>query len=647
MRVLVTGATGYIGGRLVPRLVEAGHTVRAFARDSTRLHGRFEGAEIFEGDVSDRDSIRRAMRDVDAVYYLIHSMDRGRADFAAADREVAASFADAARASHVGRIVYLGGLGVEGTTLSTHLRSRQEVGEVLRRSGIPVTEFRAAMIVGSGSVSFEMMRYLTERLPVMVAPKWVSTPCQPIAVRDVLAYLVAAIGRPEVASGDAIYEIGGADVLSYKAMMMQYAAIRSLRRKLVVIPLFTPRLSSGWVHLVTPIPSSIGRPLIDGLRSPVVVRDDRALRAFPTIRPVGFEEAVRRALDRYSTVGPETTWFDAYDVRRLPGNFTGSTEGMLIDRRERVTSASPAAVFSVFTTLGGQRGWLYADNLWALRGSIDRLIGGIGIRRGRRSAVDLRVGDAVDFWRVEAYDVDRLLRLRAEMRLPGYAWLQFETSVREDGRTSLRQTAFFDPRGVFGYLYWYGVLPFHGPIFGNMASRIVREAEHPRSAASVGTSEDVPIRPSAVAAIVAGAAGSLAMDIVQAGFTAVFERRREPDDRDEETEAIVSVVARVSQLIPVEHVRRNPITVGRFLHYAFGCGFAIAYAAVRARRPKVGTGRGLAFGVALWFLSDAILIPATHLGRAFWRYSPAQRANAILSHVCYAVTVEAILGATW
>jgi uncharacterized protein YbjT (DUF2867 family) len=477
MRVLVTGATGYIGGRLVPRLLEAGHTVRAFARDSARLHGRFSGAEIVEGDLSDRDSIRRALRDVDAAYYLVHSMSRERADFAAADREAAGAFADAAATSDVKRIVYLGGLGVEGATLSPHLRSRQEVGAVLRRGGVPVTEFRAAMIVGAGSVSFEMMRYLTERLPVMIAPKWVSTPCQPIAVRDVLAYLVAAIAQPESGLGDAIYEIGGADVLSYKAMMLQYAKIRGLHRTLVVVPLFTPRLSSAWVHLVTPIPSRIGRPLIDGLRSPVVVRDGRALRDFPTIRPIGFDEAVRRALDRYATLGPETTWFDAYDVRKLPGNFVGSTEGMLIDRRERKTSASPAAVFSIFSALGGQRGWLYADNLWALRGSIDQLVGGIGIRRGRRSAVGLRVGDAVDFWRVEAYEVDRLLRLRAEMRLPGYAWLEFETSVGEDGLTSLWQTAFFEPRGVFGYLYWFGVLPFHELIFGNMASRIVHEAE--------------------------------------------------------------------------------------------------------------------------------------------------------------------------
>jgi uncharacterized protein YbjT (DUF2867 family) len=646
MRVLVTGATGYIGGRLVPRLLEAGHDVRVVARESGRLHERFPGAEIVEGDLSDRDSVERALQDVDAAYYLIHSMSRERDDFAAVDREIASTFAAAASQARIGRIVYLGGLGVEGEDLSPHLRSRQEVGALLRQGGVPVTEFRAAMIVGSGSASFEMMRYLTERLPIMIAPKWVGTPCQPIAIRDVLAYLVAALDPSVSTSGDAIYEIGGADVLSYHDMMMTYAAIRGLHRKLLAVPLFTPRLSSGWVHLVTPIPSSIARPLIDGLRSPVVVRDDRARRDFPTIHPIGFDEAVRRALDRYSTVGPETTWFDAYDVRTLPGNFTGATDGMLIDRRERETPASRSAIFSVFTKLGGERGWLYADGLWALRGRMDRLVGGVGLRRGRRSASELRVGDALDFWRVEAYEPDHLLRLRAEMRLPGYAWLEFETLANEKGRTSLRQTAFFDPRGVFGYLYWYGVLPFHGLIFGNMASRIVREAERAEDEAPNDASAIETSRTHVVAALVAGVAGSLAMDLIQEGFFALFDRNHDPEDPDEETEAIVSVVARISKLLPSETLRRKPRTIGRVIHYVFGGGFALAYAAVRSRQPKVGIGMGLAFGVALWALSDGILIPVTRLGRPWWRYSIAQRANALLSHLCYAATVEGVLRAS-
>jgi len=475
VRVLVTGATGYIGGRLVPRLLEAGHVVRIVARDSGRLTGRFGGVEVAEGDLFDPASIRTSLDGADVAYYLVHSMTRGRGDLAENDRKAATIFARAAADAGVKRIIYLGGLGIEGKGLSLHLRSRHETGEMLRSSEVSVTEFRAAMIVGSGSASFEMLRYLTERLPVMVAPRWVDTPCQPIAVRDVLAYLITELERP--AQGHAIFEIGGADVLSYKAMMLRYARIRNLRRKLIVVPFFTPRLSSGWIHLVTPIPAMIARPLVDGLRNPVIVRDDRALREFPTIVPVGYDLAVHRALDRYTTVGPETTWFDAYDVRALPGNFAGTAQGMLIDRRQRTSSATPHALFSVFTSLGGTRGWLYADSLWELRGILDRLVGGFGTRRGRRSASDLRVGDAVDFWRVEAYEPDRLLRLRAEMRLPGYAWLEFEVLSDDDGTTALRQTAFFDPRGIFGYLYWYAVLPFHELIFGNMARRIAQEAE--------------------------------------------------------------------------------------------------------------------------------------------------------------------------
>jgi uncharacterized protein YbjT (DUF2867 family) len=485
VNVLVSGATGYIGGRLIPRLLAAGHHVRALARDSGRLGGRFPGAEIAEGDLFDRASIRAALDGIEVAYYLVHSMGEAGGDFAKRDVEAARIFSEAARDAKVGRIVYLGGLGVEGPKLSHHLRSRHQTGAALRDGGVSVTEFRAAIIVGSGSASFEMLRYLTERLPVMIAPKWVSTPCQPIAVRDVLAYLAAELDRPSDRS--AIFEIGGADVLSYREMMMRYAAIRGLARKLVVVPFFTPRLSSAWVHLVTPIPSSIARPLIDGLTCEVVVRDDAARRAFPAIDPIGYDAAVRFALDRYSTVGPETTWFDAYDVSKLPDNFAGTEQGMLIDRRQVEANAPAADVFTTFTRLGGTQGWLYADWLWEVRGVLDRLVGGIGTRRGRRSATSLRVGDAVDFWRVEAYEPDRLLRLRAEMRLPGYAWLQFEALAGAGNVTRLRQTAFFEPRGIFGYLYWFGVLPFHEFIFGNMAKRIAGAAE-----ARVNASDSIP-----------------------------------------------------------------------------------------------------------------------------------------------------------
>lgn len=475
MLVLVTGATGYIGGRLVPRLRKRGYEVRCFSRAAQRLRGRFDdGVEIVQGDVNDEASLVRALRDCDAAYYLVHSMSSTNA-FADADREAARRFGAAARAAGVATVVYLGGLGNDRDSLSTHLRSRHEVGDVLRESGVRVVEFRAALIIGSGSISFEMMRYLTERLPVMIAPKWVVTRCQPIGVDDVLAYLIAALETG--AEEGAIYEIGGADVLSYREMMVHYAAIRGLKRRIIIVPFFTPQLSSYWVHLVTPISARLAQPLIRGLYNEVVVRDSAAARAFPLILPSTFDDAVRKALDRED--GTETTWFDAFDLRALPTDFAGVKEGMLIDMRVRHAAASSERVAAVFSSLGGRRGWLSANALWRLRGWLDRLAGGVGLRRGRRSPSELRAGDAVDFWRVEAYEPGRLLRLRAEMRLPGRAWLQFEAEPGESGTATLRQTAFFEPRGLMGFFYWYGVALFHEWVFGRMATRIVREAEKP------------------------------------------------------------------------------------------------------------------------------------------------------------------------
>ncbi len=475
MRVLVTGATGYIGGRLVPRLRERGYEVRCFARAAERLRGRFDaGVEIVEGDIADEASLTHALRGCDAAYYLVHSMGSTRA-FADADREAARRFGDAARAAGIATIVYLGGLGDDRDALSSHLRSRHEVGDVLRASGVRVVEFRAALIIGSGSISFEMMRYLTERLPVMIAPRWVVTRCQPIGIRDVLAYLIGALELR--AHGHQIYEIGGADVLTYREMMLRYAKIRNLRRRIIVVPFFTPALSSYWVHLVTPISAQLAQPLIRGLHNEVIVRDRAAARDFPQVLPIGFDEAVERALDRYRSVGAETTWFDAFDLRTLPSDFTGVKEGMLIDMRVRRATVPPYRVAAVFSSLGGRRGWLVADALWRLRGCLDRAIGGVGLRRGRRSANTLRAGDAVDFWRVEAYEPGRLLRLRAEMKLPGVAWLQFETEPNGIGGATLRQTAFFEPHGLFGLLYWYGAAPFHAWIFGRMATSIVCVAE--------------------------------------------------------------------------------------------------------------------------------------------------------------------------
>ncbi len=474
MRVLVTGATGYIGGRLVPRLYEQGHTVRCFARASQRLTGRFPNdVEIVEGSIDDADALQAALAGSEVAYYLIHSMG-STTQFAQADRDAARKFGAAAKRAGTRFLVYLGGLGSDGEKLSTHLRSRHEVGEVLRESGVPVVEFRAAQIVGSGSISFEMIRYLTERLPIMVAPRWVETRCQPIGVRDVLAYLIGALSLP---ARSEIYEIGGKTVLTYREMMLRYAALRGLRRYILVIPFFTPKLSSYWVHLITPVPASLAQPLIQGLYNEVVVRDDRATHDFPSIEPLAYDEAVRLALDRSQSADRESTWFDAFSAQLPKGDFAGLEEGMLVDRRERMVAASSTRTAEVFSSLGGERGWLAADFLWRVRGWVDRMAGGTGLRRGRRSMKNLRVGDAVDFWRVEEYHPGRLLRLRAEMLLPGRAWLQFETDPLTSGTSRIVQTAFFEPRGLWGYVYWYGIKMIHAFVFGRMIEEVARAAE--------------------------------------------------------------------------------------------------------------------------------------------------------------------------
>jgi uncharacterized protein YbjT (DUF2867 family) len=481
-RILVTGGTGYVGGRLIPLLLERGYRVRVLARDPARLEGRTwrDRVEVVQGDVLDPASLPAALDGVDVAYYLIHSMRR-HADFGRRDLRAARTFAEVARDQGVARIVYLGGLGKSGPDLSEHLRSRQETGDALREAGVPVTEFRASILVGPGSVSFEMIRHLTERLPVMICPRWVYTRTQPIAIDDALAYLVAALDTP--ASQGEIVEIGGRDVLTYKAMMQTYARLRGLRRLIVPVPVLTPRLSSYWVHLVTPIPSAIARPLIDGLRSEVVVTDDRARRLFPHIAPVDYETAVARTLASLDAGDVETSWSDALVSSQgdIPPVILTTQEGMLIERRQYEVESPPATVYAEFAALGGRKGWLAFNWLWRVRGALDRLVGGVGFRRGRRHPRDLRVGDAVDFWRVEAVEPGKLVRLRAEMRVPGRAWLQFEAEPLGATRTRLVQTAYFAPKGLFGLVYWYLLYPAHGFIF----SRLIRNVAE-RAAARAG-----------------------------------------------------------------------------------------------------------------------------------------------------------------
>ncbi len=476
--VLVTGATGYIGARLVPRLLEAGYRVRVLVRDPGRLDGRpwQDDVEIVTGDVLKPETLPPALDGVAAAYYLIHSM-AGNDDFHDRDVVAAGNFGQAATEAGVEQIIYLSGLGDDTEELSEHLASRHATGSALRKSGVPVTELRAAVIVGSGSLSFEMIRNLTERLPVMIVPKWADTRIQPIGIREVLAYLVAALETPQ-ARGETI-EIGGSDVLTYADMMTVYGEERRLRRWLIRVPVLTPRLSSYWVHWVTPVPSSVAQPLIEGLRNEVVVQDASAQRLFPDIEPATYRTSVRRALDRIREGDLESIWSDSLSSSqgdRKPASFR-LEQGMFIERRERLVDAPPHDVYRAFTSLGGTRGWLAFDWAWKLRGLLDRLVGGVGMRRGRRDPQEVRVGDAIDFWRVEAVEEDRLLRLRAEMKVPGRAWLQFEVKPAEDGQSKLVQTAYFASRGLAGQLYWYALYPLHGFIFSQMPVQVGELAE--------------------------------------------------------------------------------------------------------------------------------------------------------------------------
>jgi len=446
-------------------------------RDPARVQGRLwhRAVEIVAGDVLQPDSLTPALQGVQAAYYLVHSLESGPG-FHERDLRAAGIFGAAARAAGVERLIFLGALAEDAPGLSEHLRSRQQTGDALRAAGVPVTEFRAGVIVGSGSLSFEMIRYLTERVPVMICPRWVYTRTQPIGVTEVLEYLAAALAVP--ASTGRTVEIGGAEVVTYGEMMMTYAAVRGLKRWMVPVPVLTPRLSSYWVNIVTPIPAVIARPLIEGLRNESLVHDLSARQLFPHIQPVGYRAAVESALAQLQVSPAETAWSDALSTSQgiVPPLILTNEEGMVREHRQRVVAASPAALYEVFSGLGGRRGWFYMNWAWEIRGLLDRVIGGVGLRRGRRDPDHLRVGDALDFWRVEAVEPNRLLRLRAEMKVPGNAWLQFQVTPRGADQTLLSQTAFFAPKGLFGWLYWYGLYPLHGLIFSGLIDQIARRA---------------------------------------------------------------------------------------------------------------------------------------------------------------------------
>ena len=476
--VLLTGATGYVGARLLRALEERLLRVRCLARRPEMLSGR-TGArtEVVPGDVLDPNSLLPPLQDVDTAYYLVHSMGSSES-FEEADRQGALNFASAAAKAGVRRIIYLGGLGDSQQPLSAHLRSRHEVGEILRSSGVQVIEFRASIVIGSGSLSFEMVRALVERLPVMIAPRWVSVLSQPIAIADLLSYLVAALNADIFSSR--IFEIGGADRVSYGDLMREYARQRGLRRLIIPVPVLTPRLSSLWLGLVTPLYARVGRKLIDSICHPTVVRDHSASEVFPIV-PLDYREAIRAALRNEDRECADSRWSDAVSSSgAATGPAAGSLGSRFVDSRTIDVDCSPAQVFAAVERIGGQNGWYFTNWLWGLRGLMDLAIGGIGMRRGRPHPERLHVGDTLDCWRVEAVEPGQRLRLAAEMKLPGRAWLEFEVTGK-DQYSELRQTATFDARGVLGRAYWYLVYPLHQVVFAGML-RGIAEASRRRGA---------------------------------------------------------------------------------------------------------------------------------------------------------------------
>jgi uncharacterized protein YbjT (DUF2867 family) len=472
--ILLTGATGYVGGRLLSLLESQSQRVRCVARHPEYLLERVSAqTEVVPGDVFDLDSLRSAMQGIDTAYYLVHSMG-STGSFEDQDRVAAKNFANAAREAGVKRIIYLGGLGDDNEELSAHLRSRHEVGELLRESDCIVIEFRASIVIGSGSLSFELVRALVQRLPVMICPKWVSVQTQPIAIEDLLEYLHAALDWEGTESR--VFEIGGPDQVSYGDIMREWAQQRGLRRWLISVPVLTPRLSSLWLGLVTPVYARVGRKLVDSLRNPTVVKDQSALQEF-SIRPRGLRDAINRALTNEDLELAATRWSDALSSAGGLRSWGGVRFGnRIIDTRTMSVSLPPEQAFQPIQTIGGKQGWYYANFLWTLRGWIDLLCGGIGRRRGRRDPEHLQVGDVLDWWRVEEYVPERTLRLVAEMKVPGRAWLEFEVESTSNGST-IRQTAIFDPIGLWGLAYWYALYPLHTLMFQGMLRRIVSQAE--------------------------------------------------------------------------------------------------------------------------------------------------------------------------
>jgi uncharacterized protein YbjT (DUF2867 family) len=481
-RVLVTGATGYIGGRLVRELLTHGYRVRVLVRDAHRLQDYpwRESVEIFEGDATKTGVLDEALADIDLAYYLLHALMVSE-DFEKVEEQLARDFGIAAKNNNVKRIVYLGGITTGDENLSPHMSARAITGEILRASGVPTIELRAGVVIGSGSASFEMLRHLTERLPIMVTPKWLKNRIQPIAIRDVLRYLVGSATIDEKVNRD--FDIGGPEVFTYMEMMQIYASVAGLRKRIIIpLPVLTPKLASGWIGLVTPVPVTLAKRLVASLKHEVVARNDE-IRKYVPDAPGGltdFRKAVSLALTRVRDLEVETRWSSAQTPgthsEPLPTDPSWAGGSLYKDERRFVSNDSIDQVWERVEAIGGDNGYSTATWAWELRGLMDRFVGGVGLRRGRRDPLKLREGESLDFWRVESIDRPRLLRLRAEMKLPGLAWLEFRVEKNADGKTLLTQRALYHPRGLFGHLYWWAVFPMHGIVFPSMAKKLARQS---------------------------------------------------------------------------------------------------------------------------------------------------------------------------
>ncbi len=468
MKILLTGATGYVGGRLLPRLLEQGHNLRVLVRDRDRIEGRewVKEVEIYEGDLTKLETLEGLCDDIDVAYYLVHSMQSG-GKYRQLDRKAARNFAKVG--TELKKVIYLGGLQPSRTDASQHLISRAEVGKILR-DHLPATEFRAGPIIGSGSASFEMVRYLTERIPVMVTPKWIKNQIQPIAIRDVLSYLLTALSKEPLGVVDI-----GTNRLTFRSMMLQLAKERQLKRVIISTPVLAPRLAARWVGLVTPISNKIAVPLVEGVIHSLVADTTKAEKYFPEIKPIRYRRAVQYALRKIEKGLVETRWSGA--LGEGPTYELVDREGLIQEKRTQYVDLPPSDVYKSFASIGGERGWLVWRWAWKVRGWLDQIVGGPGLRRGRRHPLDILPGEALDFWRVEKVEFPNILRLRAEMKVPGEAWLQWET-VPEGTGTRLIQKAIFAPKGVLGVVYWYSLYPVHLFIFSDMVNAIARDARN-------------------------------------------------------------------------------------------------------------------------------------------------------------------------